>query len=177
VKDGAAGSFYLIGVGLLLALSGAVFTWLLGTSFQRARAMDGWKETPCLILESELRERRIGAEVPTDYRLGILFGYEFENEAYTSEDYDLRGNAWVKEPQRILPLINKYSPGSEQVCWVNPSNPEQAVLKKETKAPGYSIWFPILFLVGGLGIIVKSIFSLLKKKPMQEREEEAPPVR
>lgn len=163
MKEGVAGSFYLIGIGLLLALSGAVFTWLLGTSFGRARDMDQWQETKCYILESEIRERRIGPEVPTDYRLGILFGYDFADEAYSSDNYDLRGNAWVKDARRIQPLIAKYPAGSQQICWVNPDEPEMAVLKKETKAPGYSIWFPILFFVGGLGVIVKAIISLFEK--------------
>ena len=165
MKEGAAGSFYLIGIGLLLAFSGAVFTWLLGASFERAKEMDEWKETPCYILEAEIRERRIGPEVPTDYRFGVLFGYDFDGEAYSSEDYDLRGNAWVKDAQRISGLIVKYPAGSQQTCWVNPKDPKMAVLKKETKAPGYSIWFPILFLVGGLGVVVKAVVSLLKKGP------------
>ena len=167
MKEGAAGSFYLIGIGLLLALSGAVFTWLLGASFERAKGMDHWQETPCYVLESELRERRIGPEVPTDYRLGILYGYDFEGEAYSSENYDLRGNAWVKDAQRIGGLIAKYPAGSQQVCWVDPDEPTMAVLKKETKAPGYSIWFPILFLVGGLGVMVKAVMSLLTKAPKE----------
>lgn len=98
-----------------------------------------------------------------DYRLGILFGYDFNGEPYSSENYDLRGNAWLKDAQRIGGLVTKYPVGSKQVCWVNPKDPQMAVLKKETKAPGYSIWFPILFLVGGLGVMVKAVVSLFKK--------------
>lgn len=162
MKQGAAGKIYLIGLGLLLALSGAVFTWLLGASFGRAREMDQWRKADCFILESEVRERKIGLEVPSDYRFGLLFGYEFEGQPYSSENHALRGNAWVKDSSRIHALINRYPAGSKQVCWVNPKEPQQAVLKKETKAPGYSIWFPILFLVGGLGVASKALFSLLR---------------
>lgn len=162
MKEGVAGSIYLIAIGLLIALSGAVFTWLLGSGFALARGMDDWEETPCIILESEVRERQIGPEVPMEYRLGLLFGYEFEGEPYSSESYDLRGNAWVKDFQRIAPLIAQLPVRSQQTCWVNPEQPQEAVLKKETKAPGYSIWFPILFVVGGLGIVVKALLSLFK---------------
>jgi hypothetical protein len=28
------------------------------------------------------------------------------------------------------------------------------VLEIESKAPGYSLWFPVLFVVGGFGIMV-----------------------
>ena len=162
MKEGVAGSIYLIGIGLLLALSGAVFTWLLGSGFVLARGMDDWQEIPCLILESEIRERKIGPEVPMEYRLGLLYGYEFEGKPYSSESYDLRGNAWVKDLQRVSPLVAKLPVRSEQTCWVNPEQPEEAVLKKETKAPGYSIWFPILFVVGGLGIVTKALVSLFR---------------
>lgn len=151
-------------IGLLLALSGGVFTWLLGASFGRAREMDQWQQTECVILESEFRERQIGQAVPTEYRFGLLFGYEFEGEPYSSETYDLRGNAWVKDRVRIQILLQTFQAGSKQTCWVNPEKPEQAVLKKETKAPGYSIWFPILFVVGGLGVIVKAALSLFARQ-------------
>lgn len=145
---------------MLLVLSGGVFTWLLGKSFGRAREMDQWQKVDCLILESQIRERKIGPAVPSDYRFGLLFGYEFEGEPYSSENFDLRGNAWVKERARIQVLAANFPAGSPQSCWVNPKNPKQAVLKKETKAPGYSIWFPILFVVGGLGVIVKAMLSI-----------------
>lgn len=160
MKKQAAGSLYLIVIGLLLAGSGGVFTWLLGTSFGRAREMDQWQKVECYILEAELRERKIGQEVPTDYRFGLLFGYEFKGDPYSSENYVLRGNAWVKDSRRVQTLVQRFPAGSKRECWVNPENPEQAVLKKETKAPGYSIWFPILFVVGGLGVIVKALISL-----------------
>ncbi len=173
MKEGTTGSLYLIGVGLLLAVSGGLFTWLLGSSFGRARNMDAWQEVPCSILISEVRERRIGPEVPTDYAFGVLYGYEFEGEAYSSEDYDLRGNAWVKDPNRIRALIQRFPAGSERQCWVNPIVPEQSVLKKETKAPGYSIWFPILFVVGGLGVVIKAMLSLFRKDDMKGKSANA----
>ena len=170
MKKEAAGSLYLIVIGLLLAGAGGVFTWLLGASFERARAMDQWSEQDCYILESELREQRLGPDVPTEYRFGLLFGYEFEGAPYSSENLTLRENAWVKEPAKIQALINNFPAGSRQTCYVNPENPEQAVLKKETKAPGYSIWFPMLFVVGGLGVMVKALITLFSQK----KEEPAP---
>lgn len=43
------------------------------------------------------------------------------------------------------------------MAFVNPTEPNFAVLKPDTKAAGYSIWFPLLFVVGGLGIVVRAI--------------------
>lgn len=122
--------------------------------------MDDWAKTECIVLEAEVRERQIGIEVPVDYSFGILYGYEFEGERYTSDRFDLRGNAWVKEEAKIAGLVKAFPAGSKQSCLVNPEEPDFAVLKRESKAPGYSIWFPILFFVGGLGMVVKAILSL-----------------
>ncbi|MBK1834387.1 DUF3592 domain-containing protein [Roseibacillus ishigakijimensis] len=171
MKAGTAGSFYLIGIGLLLAGVGGIFTALLGSSYLRARSMDQWQETPCVILESEVRERQIGPAVPVDYSLGILYGYDFAGEPYSSENYDLRGNAWVKESAKIRALVQKFPAGSRQICWVNPAQPAQAVLKKETKAPGYSLWFPVLFVVGGLGLIARALLRIVRPaKPTGEED-------
>jgi hypothetical protein len=39
---------------------------------------------------------------------------------------------------------------------VNPAEPSFAILKTDSLAPGYSIWFPALFVVGGLGITFRA---------------------
>lgn len=165
MKGKVAGSLYLVVVGLILAGIGGLFTFLLGNSYLQAKEMDTWVETPCLILESEVRERQLGPAVPVDYQFGILYGYDFDGEGYSSDDYDIRGNANVKERSKILQLTQQYPAGSLQKCWVNPEDPTRAILKKDSKAPGYSIWFPILFVVGGIGIVIKALVSLLKKSP------------
>ena len=164
MKSAVGGSIYLIGLGLILALVGGAFTWLLGRSFIRAQEMDSWVRTDCVILESEVRERQIGIDVPVDYSFGLLFGYEYEGKRYASDRFDLRGNAWVKEKAKIQRLAKAFPLRSQQTCIVNPAKPDFAVLKRESKAPGYSIWFPILFLVGGLGVMGKAFVAILRQK-------------
>jgi len=46
--------------------------------------------------------------------------------------------------------------------WMDKVDHDFAVLKPDSQAPGYSIWFPALFVVGGLGIAFR---ALLKKSP------------
>jgi hypothetical protein len=46
-----------------------------------------------------------------------------------------------------------YPPGSAQTCFVNPALPAEAVLEHASRAALYSIWFPLLFVVGGLGML------------------------
>jgi hypothetical protein len=43
------------------------------------------------------------------------------------------------------------------MVYVNPADVNFAMLKPDSKAAGYSIWFPMLFVIGGLGIALRAI--------------------
>ena len=82
---------FLSGIGLLLALAGAVFLWLMWRSFQRARAMREWPEVEAVVLSSEVAERRVGNTGPAEFRFEVLFGYEWQGERLSSDRWSLRG--------------------------------------------------------------------------------------
>lgn len=144
---------YLTVIGLLLALAGSVFTWLMWRSFDRAREVEGWPSVPCVILRSEAEERQIDPGGPVERRFGVLFGYEWQGKAFESERLRLRGSPWTGKAEGIAELLEKYPVGARTECRVDPEDPSMAVLERESKGPGYSLWFPVLFVVGGLGIV------------------------
>jgi len=43
------------------------------------------------------------------------------------------------------------------VCFVNPTAPDEAVLKRGSRGALFSIWFPLLFVVGGLGVAINAL--------------------
>ena len=145
---------FLSGIGLLLALAGAVFLWLMWRSFQRASAMREWPEVEAVVLRSEVGERRIGDVGPAEFRFEVLYGYEWQGERLSSDRRSLRGSPWSKRPEEARQLVRDYPVGHRVTCMVNPADSKLAVLEADSKAPGYSIWFPALFLVGGAGIVV-----------------------
>jgi len=155
----AAGRWFLVAVGLFTALLGAVFVWLMARSYLRAKEMHAWPEVPCVILSSAIIERLHDPQSPVEYRLDILFGYEWQDEPRTGDRITLRGNPWTSK----LPLAEKraaeYPPGLETTCRVDPDNPDFAVLRPDSLAPGYSIWFPALFVIGGLGMVIRAARS------------------
>ena len=144
----------LVLVGVMLCAAGAALIGLMWRSFDRASEQRQWVEVSCQILESQVRERQIGPEVPVEYGFGVLYGYEFEGESYTGEDHSLRGVAWSHARGRAEKYLAQFPEGSRQSCYVDPGNPERAVLKLDSKAPGYSIWFPGLIVAGGVGITI-----------------------
>jgi len=145
---------YLTMIGLLLAAVGAVFTWLMWRSFDRAGAIDGWPVVPCAIVISDVEERRVDPELPPEFRFLVTYSYEWDGQTYESDQFGLRGASWSKRPEDAAALSGYYPEGSVHECSVDPLNPETAVLHGESRAPGYSIWFPMIFVIGGLGVVV-----------------------
>lgn len=153
-KQSTGARLYLSMIGLLLAAAGAVFTWLMWESFSRAGAIEGWPSVPCAILISRVEERRVDPALPSEFRFDVAYSYEWEGEGYESNRYGLRGSSWSKRREKVDALTGKYPVGSLHECSIDPLDPSVAVLRGESKAPGYSIWFPLIFVVGGLGVVV-----------------------
>ena len=145
-------------IGLMLALAGGIFSWLMWASFSRAKEVDQWAVVPCAILESEVESRRDDPdwpqEMPQEYRFRVRYSYEWQGKEYENERFRLRGAPWYAHPGRSEKLAEDYPVGSVAECRVNPADPQQSVLRPESKAPGYSLWFPLIFVVGGLGVVV-----------------------
>ena len=161
------GAIYLIILGLVVAVFGGGFAWLMWRSFERASGQRDWEEGSCQILQSEVIERKIGENVSTEYSYGLLFGYEVDGEGMSSDQYSLRGNSWSHSRVPATELIERFPAGTKQICYVNPDNPAQAVLKRDSKGPGYSLWFPLLLMVGGLGVVSGGCRNLRRARRQQ----------
>ena len=159
-KGSIGGALFLIFIGLLIASAGGLFTWLMWRSFSRASGQNDWPERPALVLQSELRERQVIEHSPPEYSFRILYGYDYQGKAYEGDRLTLRENPWSKKREKAEDVLEAYPEGSSTTCLVNPDNPSQAILKADTKAPGYSIWFPVIFVIGGAGVVVTGLKTL-----------------
>lgn len=155
-----AGNWYLAFLGLSLALIGGVFVWLMARSYLRAREMRSWPEVACVILTSELEERRHDTNSPLEFRHDLSFGYQWQDQPRTGDHLTLRGNPWSSKRKLMESRLKEYPVGATTTCRVDPENPDFAVLKPDSLAPGYSIWFPALFVIGGLGIAVRAVVGV-----------------
>lgn len=156
-RGSAAGQWYLAILGLVLAFIGGVFVLLMGRSFLRAREMRAWPEVACVILSSEVGERRHDENSPPEFRQDLSFGYSWKGQARTSDHLTLRGSPWSSDRGLVDARTAEYPVGMATTCHVNPAVPDFAVLKTDSLAPGYSIWFPSLFVIGGLGITFRAV--------------------
>lgn len=145
-----------VALGLGVAAMGVLFTWLLWRGFDKALETARWEETPCHVLVSEVESFRPTDHSPVAHRFRVEYTYTFGGEPRVSTRYR-RIDGPTNHHARAEALVARFPAGTDAVCFVNPANPAEAVLKRDSKGPGFSLWFPLLFVVGGLGIAVGSL--------------------
>lgn len=158
------GRWFLAALGCTLVLIGVFFTWLLWRSFERAREMHHWPAVPAVILGNFVDERHeFGDTHPSEFRFELTFGYEWHQQSYTSDQLTLRGAPWSTDRSTAAEMAERYPVGKKVTALVNPEDPTIAVLEADSLAPGYSLWFPMLLVIGGTGICYRSVRPNRKK--------------
>ncbi len=143
-------------LGLVTAAIGGFFCFHMASAYLRIKATHEWPEVPCLITRSHIVEFQPVPNVSPRYRLDVEFFYEFEGQSLQSNLLRSRERTTTKRDQAEQ-WQARFPAGSEAICHVNPDDPSHAVLELESLAVGYTIWFPGLFVVGGLGMAWRAL--------------------
>jgi hypothetical protein len=133
---------------------GAFFCVYLWRDFQSAKETDRWIEIPCEIVVSAIDDSGRTQHDGVKYQLEIRYRYRFGETDYLGEKMNRYRPVASGDPDKTGSVQRSYPVGSKTVCFVNPDDPADAILKRDSKAALYSIWFPMLFVVGGIGIAV-----------------------
>lgn len=157
-KQGIGGYLYLAFIGLALAVMGGFFVFVLGRGYLRAKETREWPGYPAVVVVSEVGDRQIGKA--KEYCHNLVYEYRVDGEFYRGNRLKRRENPYLKKESKILPTVERFPVGSKVEAYVNPDDPNEALLEHETKAPGYSIWFPALFLVGGLMVFFRALLNI-----------------
>lgn len=148
-----SGRLWLGVMGVFLITVGVFFTWRLWLSYEKARVTRGWTPVPCRIVSSRVVSERPTPGSDNAHRAEVRYEYEINGLKH--------GGARIRQveaaPTRHLDAAHEtqiqYPPGSMRTCFVNPANPDEAVLEHSTRAALYSIWFPLIFVTGGIGML------------------------
>ncbi len=144
-------------MGLVLIGVGSVFVSYLWGSYRRAALMDDWAEVPCRIESISVDDGEFNQRGMPKYVLRIAYRYEWRGHEYEGNRYK-RLPTEASDPRKLKGILSRYTPGTEAVCHLDPDAPELVVLKKDSKAALYTLWFPCLFIVGGAGMILSALF-------------------
>lgn len=131
----------------LLAGSGALFHLFVRPVWNIEQAKD-WPEVPCRVISSELRRQQ--SDDGVSYRVDILYEYEFEDRTFRSNKYSFLDIASSGRESKAA-VVAEYSEGSEKVCYVNPENPNEAVLARDYNWSLAIGLIPLVFVFVGAG--------------------------
>ena len=94
------------------------------------------------------------------YRFEVRYRYQFEGASHVSTRIRHVEAAPTPHREVVLALQQQFPTGAMLACYVNSVTPSESVLILGTQAALYSIWFPLLFVAGGVGMLL----GLAKKK-------------
>jgi hypothetical protein len=146
-----SGRWWLAVMGIILALAGAGFTWGLWIAWQKAEETRRWTPTPCRIISAQVLSARPTPSSNVQHRVDLRYRYEFGGQTRTGQNIRRVDGPTVHESEARKKL-EAYPVGHETTCWVNPAQPDQAILQHSTRAALYTLWFPLLFVAGGIGM-------------------------
>ncbi len=123
-------------------------------------ASGDWMETPCVVLSSE-----VGVHDGDDgdtYSIDIRYEYTVGGRKYVGDRYSFMSGFSSSGRSGKAAVVRQYPAGAQRVCYVDPDNPESAVLNRGLTASMWWGLFPLPFLLVGVGGL---IFVLRGKRP------------
>ena len=143
-------------LGIFVAAIGMIFVVVMFNSWRLGEAIRQWPTAEATITRCELSEERVTPNSPLSYKANIEYAYAFEGKGYNS-DRVRRIYKSSSHSDRMQKIVDRYPVGTETTAWVNPDKPSFAILEHESRAVIYTIWFPGLFVVAGIGIAVTAV--------------------
>jgi len=119
---------------LLMVLGLCLFGYFLYEENQLDRIRSKYQSTPCVVQSAEVamhetRNRR-GITTQVKYYPEITYTYKVAGKSFHSSVYRHSDNGM--ELEEAAQVLEKYSPGVRHSCWVDPEEPEKAVLNRES---------------------------------------------
>lgn len=138
----------------------AAVIWMYYNLFQWTLAQ-GWTETPATLESLELRKPRKGKE-GNSFRVFASYRYSVDGVEYSSERVDLYeiadslGGFHQRTYDRLKPHLNV---ANGATCYVNPNDPSQSVLNRDSRWELHTVAFIFAAAFGSLGINLVPSFA------------------
>lgn len=161
--------FFLAGAGMLYG-----FTIRPALQILDSR---GWVERPCVIESSKVRSHSGDS---TTYSVAMRYHYYFRGQSYTSERYRFSIATSSSGRKGKQAVVDRYPPGTETVCFVNPEAPHEAVIDRGWQWDFliFGGFASIFLVVGALGLLFAGRLSHSKDSvatmPHRESYSDAP---
>jgi hypothetical protein len=146
------------GVGKLLASlfflffagMGGLFIWLAFHDLAPGLLTWRWQRAGCQILSSSVRSTIENDRAKGDFYFAVSYRYAFSGRTYTSTTFSPKDQA-IPEYSQAARLVKEFPSGSASVCYVNPANPNESVLRRGSLGMLPFLLLPLVFVLIGLG--------------------------
>ncbi len=152
-KQGSGMGCFILFLGVFL-LAGIGLAWFLVRPVVQTVGALSWREVPCTILESGVKEHS-GSD-DTTYSVAVRYEYEVDGRLYRSDRYRFLGGS-SSGYEGKAEVVAGLPVGSRQVCYVDPKDPSRAVLNRSFGAWVLLSLIPLGMIAGSLWVIVRSV--------------------
>ena len=108
-----------------------------------------WTETRCDVLSSRVEE--VGDE---SYGVDIRYTWIFDDSRHEGSRYDFMSDSASGGREGKQRIVDRYPPGARVACWVDPNDPNEAVLSRSLSSRYLIGLLPLPFLAIGLGGLI-----------------------
>ncbi len=148
---GARGRRVGLAVGWLFMVIGlVVFAAVFVRPAVRLVKASSWTATPCTVVSSTVRSH--ASDDGTTYSVDILYEYQFAGHTLRSNRFGfLGGSSSGYDGKRVI--VDRYPPGADAICWVDPGDPAVAVLDRSFRLVYLVGLLPLVFVVIGWALV------------------------
>lgn len=167
---------YLVGIllgGIMVAIGWSATKMLVWTPMSSYFAARSWQQIPCTIQESRLGVATGPKRDGRESRIEVTYTYSLRGKEYSSSRYDLLGAYTTTDQREKREILARYPKGTRTLCWVNPENPREAVLKRDFSADYLVGSLFSLFIPAGLSAIGWSLFHIFGGPEWERRRRKA----
>lgn len=157
----------LFSLPFLLAGLAVLYFLTVGPAL-KIREARNWNPTPCVIISSEVDSSSDG----DTFAVAIHYSYTIDGRQYQSDRYDFFSGS-TSGYEGKAEIVRQYPAGTTATCYVNPSDPEDAVFHREFSS---DMWFGLFglpfFLAGAVGLFLTARIYIKQRKGATEAKAE-----
>jgi hypothetical protein len=138
------GSFFFLVFGGM----GLLFTVMVLRQAYRDAQTYRWPAVPCVILESGITDK--GGNSP--YAVDVHYQYEWSAATRSSRQLATQTKSF-SDYSKAQRLVDKFRADTKAICYVNPRNPADAVLDRNSLWSAFVVLIPLTFFMVGAGAL------------------------
>jgi hypothetical protein len=157
----------LVSSAVLLLLAGVAFYLFFLPVLTRVHRARSWEVVPCEVLSSRIvthaGRARGTTRHGTTYSIEIRYRYQRGGRSHTGSRYSFMDGGSDSSVKGKRAIVRQFKAGTTVDCYVDPSNPGNAVLNRGYPRMLWLILFPVLMAVVGLLGVVRSVRRMVRR--------------